>query len=282
MIKKLICSLLLFATFVAAQVDLDSAAQVYIHNELLFSHTAVVKGRKAAFLEFLSDSSVMFNPMPVNGKELFRSLPERGGYLTWKPLFVEMSAGGDFCYAYGPWEFRKQYLSDGPIGYGHFFSVWEKEGGGWKVILDNGISYKKTALRKETLQILKPKQSSITTISRDASQQSLRDAENLFIAAAFEQTTEEAHRKYDARDIRLLREGAMPITTHSSAKKILSKERERMKIHTFGAKVSPAGDLGFTYGIAVDAKNDSSNYVRVWRKETEWRIAVDIVKRFKQ
>lgn len=62
----------LFTSLCIAQVHLDKAAQQIAESEMAFSRLSVEKGIRTSFLVFLSDSCVMFNPLAVNGRELYR------------------------------------------------------------------------------------------------------------------------------------------------------------------------------------------------------------------
>ena len=54
--------------------------------------------------------------------------------------------------------------------------------------------------------------------------------------------------------------------------------KSRLHYNLYAGKISSAADLGFTYGIAVDAASDTSSYVRIWQKENGWKVVVDVMK----
>lgn len=272
---RMFCTSAALFTFCAAQADLDSAAREIVHNELKFSNTSVVKGRNTAFLEFLSDSCITFNPLPAMAKEIFRRPQEQNAYLTWKPVCVEISASGDFGYSTGPWQIREKSLGNDPVLYGHYFSVWEKGIDGWKVIFDSGIGYDKKQFLTEELLLVQPV-ADRKTVRNKQQTPSLQDAENLFAATAGTQSLKKAYAAFAADNIRLYRDKTFPPKGKSKAMELISKEKKNQTYHPVGTKVSSAHDLGYTYGIAISPEKDTSVYLRVWRLEQEWKIAADI------
>lgn len=267
-------SYLFFISLCTAQVDLDSAARMIVHNELMFSHTSVVKGRNQAFIEFFSDSSVTFNPLPVNAKELYKKLPEHKGYLIWKPTCVEISSSGDFGYSTGPWEIRKGSLGNEPVAVGHYFSLWKKEDKNWKVILDTGIDYEVKKSRKETLKILHPSSSAIKLSNW---KQSLLESQRLFFSVAAKQTIAEAHKEFASTNVRVYRNKHFPTSGKMESTDLLTHDGTTYRFHVMGSQLSSANDLGYVYGIAVSQKSDTSVFVHVWRLEDRWKLAVDFL-----
>jgi ketosteroid isomerase-like protein len=265
-------------------LSIDSAAHQIIQNELAFSHMAVQKGTRTAFLEFLSNDCLMFTPLPVNGMKLYQNVAERKGILSWKPTYVEISTSEDFGISTGPWEYRKESISDTAIRYGHFFSIWKKESSGkWKVILDDGLSYGKSELKNEELSIVKPKNiQSKNSHSLENERVAMLDTENLFCNAIQESGIELAMTKYSSENIRLYRADKFPIKGKLNVQKNSKQDNSSILYNPLEAQISSAGDLGFTCGIAISSEKDTSNFVRVWRKEKGWKIAFDILGAFKK
>ena len=58
----------------------------------------------------------------------------------------------------------------------------------------------------------------------------------------------------------------------------LIKNEKPLHFEFYAGRISSAADLGFTYGIAVEAPPDTSSYIRIWRKDIEWKVVVDIMK----
>jgi ketosteroid isomerase-like protein len=271
-------------TYGIAQHSIDTAAQQIVQNELAFSQMAVQKGTRTAFLEFLSNDCLMFNPLPVNGMKLYRSLVERKGILCWKPTYVEISASGDFGISTGPWEYRRESIGDTAVWYGHFFSIWKKESDSkWKVILDDGHSYEKSEMKNEELSIVIPKNIVVNkNLFSDEERASLLETENLFCKTIQESGTESGLVKYSSENIRMYRANMFPVKGRQNAIKNIKQDKSSIIYHPLAAQISSACDLGFTYGFAISSEKDTSSFVRVWRKEKEWKIAFDILGSFKK
>ena len=138
-----ICSFSVFA-------QSDSTAIQLAQKEREFSQSAATRGFIGAFLDYFDDSCVAFYPQPENAKHALTGEPESQASLIWRPTFVEVSASGDFGFTTGPSEYRAGGVKDSTVYYGHFVSVWKKNGDGkWKVILDVGSSYPKSEKKEE-------------------------------------------------------------------------------------------------------------------------------------
>src|SRR5947199_1746096 len=112
-----------------------------VEAERAFARAAATKGTRDAFLEFLADDGLIFQPGPVNGKQFWQARAPRKGLLSWEPVFADVSLAGDLGYTTGPYEFRPNGADDKPIAFGQYFTIWKKQtDGSWKVALDRGTS----------------------------------------------------------------------------------------------------------------------------------------------
>ena len=96
---------------------------------------------------WFADSGVMVIPgRNVVGRAAIRTLmaPELGDTtvaLTWKPVSVEVSAGGTMGFSIGRWERtpRAGAPAGAAVRHGSYVTIWRKQGDGtWKVALDIG------------------------------------------------------------------------------------------------------------------------------------------------
>jgi ketosteroid isomerase-like protein len=249
--------------------------------EKLFSKTAGEEGIKQSFLKFFANDCVVFTPHPVNGKELYNRRAESAANLSWHPVFVEVAASGDFGISTGPWEYSKSKDVQ-PIAYGEFFSVWKKQkDGAWKVILDDGIDYPKEELKPEKENFHMLLSTVKQTFNPDSSRAGLLHAEKLFIENIRANGSTAAYQKFLSKNVRMYRNNKFPAVGKDSAFALLNADPPPFNFTPLDTRVSASGDLGFTYGYAISVQNDSSSYVRVWRKEKDWKIAIDILKSFK-
>src|SRR5256714_895333 len=117
-----------------------------------FAKAAATRGTRDAFLEFLADDGIIFQPGPVNGKKFWTERQPRKGLLSWEPIFADVSRAGDLGYTTGPWEFRPNGPEDQPVAFGQYFTIWKKQSdGSWKAVLDRGVGTER-AYAKPSLQ----------------------------------------------------------------------------------------------------------------------------------
>jgi ketosteroid isomerase-like protein len=112
--------------------------------EKAFAADATARGSREAFLAALADDGVLFERGPVNGKASWQAKVEDGTLLEWTPEIAEVASGGDLGYTSGPWRLTTKG-EDQPKAYGHYFTVWRKDGDGhWKVLVDHGVFHAQT------------------------------------------------------------------------------------------------------------------------------------------
>lgn len=260
----------------------DPKAHQLAEAERSFSAASEKYGVKESFLQFLSDDCLMFNPYPVNGKELYRQRPANAAYLTWFPSHVEVSASGDFGISSGPWEYRNA-KNDTTVAYGHYFSVWKKQSDGtWKVALDQGISYPLKEKRKGVEYFLDLPAARADNRDSGLIREGLLIQERAFVRMAAQSGVLKAYSKYASAQMRVYRNNNYPSQKRKESLGLLKKLPLQKPCSPVIAKSASSGDLGYTVGFSLDAKNDSSTYIRVWRKENGWKIAVDILEPFKK
>src|SRR5262245_50726039 len=75
-----------------AVVDRQAALDSVVAAEKAFAQRAAEKGTRDAFLTFLADDALVFEPDPVNGKEAWKARqPPPGSLLSWYPVHSEVS-----------------------------------------------------------------------------------------------------------------------------------------------------------------------------------------------
>jgi ketosteroid isomerase-like protein len=227
-----------------------------IESERAFAKMSVEKSTREAFLAFLADESLLFAPGPVPGKMFYRRQPDRPQKLSWAPDFADVSASGDLGYTSGPWEIRPEKMTDPPTAYGHFNSIWRvQKDGSWKVEVDLGSTHEKpsTAVADvKTVQSPKdnapaPKetktsqewQAELLQVDRDLAKQA-GSTDTAAAVKAFESAA--------ADGIRVYRDGHLPAVGKAAAMKLLASSGTGGWQPTL-ARVSKAGDLGYTSGV---------------------------------
>src|SRR5438552_11925803 len=117
----LVCSLALASFAFAQKGDVRQANRLAIvEAERAFARAAATKGTRDAFLEFLADDGIIFQPGPVNGKQFWQARTPRKGLLSWEPIFADVSLAGDMGYTTVPSEFRPIVAGVKPAGCGQY------------------------------------------------------------------------------------------------------------------------------------------------------------------
>ena len=138
----------------APTAPLKNDLQKLVDTELSFAKTAAEKGTKTAFLTFLADDGIIFNPTEANGKLVWKARPESPALLAWNPAWADISSDGKLGYTTGGWEFRPQGKTDKPTAFGEYVTLWQIQSDGtFKAVLDIGIKHPATTLSNASLEI---------------------------------------------------------------------------------------------------------------------------------
>ncbi len=87
------CALIAICALAQAQENsAQEAARLMVEGEERFFQASEKQGTRAAFLQFLAEEAIVFQPGPVNGREAWTKRPEKGIALSWKPLFAAVAA----------------------------------------------------------------------------------------------------------------------------------------------------------------------------------------------
>lgn len=246
-----------------------------VDSELQFAQTAVDKGVKTAFLEFLSNDSILFRPRAVSGKEWMEGRPPSRDLLIWRPAYAEVSAAGDLGFTTGPWEFSRATGGD-PIGYGQFLSIWKKQTDGtWKLALDTGTEHPKPEVSVFEVQLATRHSSAPNTSHSPKSELEKSDRS---LSEAWEKVGEMALENFIQEDTLILRNDRFPGRGLQAMKERVDSNARNWKVKTDKVFLSSSGDLGYSYGSFERGSNGPSGgtFVRIWRKEQDWKVAVDL------
>jgi ketosteroid isomerase-like protein len=272
--------LALAAAPLVAQETPEAAVRAIVEGERKFYEMGQAQGTRAAFLEFLADNSIVFQPGPVDGKKTWAARPEGGLWLTWQPVFAAMSRSADLGYTTGPAEFRKNKEDEKPFGYGQYISLWRKQkDGAWKVALDVGHGNPRPANPPGESELSFSNEAAQGQTDVAAAKKSLAQAQKEFATEAKNDST--AAIAAAARDdIRVHREGMLPGIGKEAVALMLSVRRGRLTLTQTGGSISLAGDLGYVYGkyqLARAQNDERGHYLQIWRAGDDgtWRLALD-------
>jgi ketosteroid isomerase-like protein len=249
-----------------------------------FARAAATKGTRDAFLEFLADDGIIFQPGPVNGKKFWTERQPRKGLLSWEPVFADVSRAGDLGYTTGPWEFRPNGADDKPVAFGQYFTIWKKQNdGAWKFVLDRGVTSEKPfATRIVQFPLNDEDSTTAGNFNVESGRASLTKLEAEFSQRSVSKGTLDAFDFYLAEDARLLRENVAPAVGKNAALNLISAKLGTLSWEVTLADISASGDLGYAYGIfevrSGTADAERGSYVRVWKKQKgKWKEVLDVM-----
>ncbi len=248
-----------------------------VETEKSFARTAGEKGTREAFLEFLADDGLVFNPTAMNGKEFWLARPASPALLAWNPAFADVSSNGILGYTTGDWEYRPKGKSDAPVAFGQFMTVWRKQANGdYKAVADLGISHDKPPTAETNWKSSKD----VSGFSSGANLPPASSSSNLFFDTATSKGLDKAYKMFASENVRLLREGKFPILGKAAALAAYKKDKRAV---TFGKNMTlqNAGDLAYsvtTYELKEAGKTvEKGNIVQIWKfTNGVWQIVMDV------
>jgi ketosteroid isomerase-like protein len=271
--KKIIAVLIFLCSFTAAFAQGPGDLQRLVDTEKSFAKMAAERNTKEAFLTFLADDGITFNPGPGNGKETWNKRSVTPALLTWTPEYADISANGILGYTTGPWEYRAKGKDDVPSAFGHYVTLWQKQtDGNFRAVLDIGISHDKVALADNY--------GTAKGATLNNKKISAADSSTMFFEIAEKDGLNKAYRNYLADDVRLYREGKAPFVGKKNASEAVKKE-SRVKFGKRSIFIN-AGDLAYlsnSYAFLdeADKETEKGNFLQIWKFRGEkWQIVLDL------
>jgi len=107
MTKKIL--LILMGLGLCLGVRAQMGLSTILDAERALVETAAAKGQKAAFVEFLTDDSIIFRPEAINGKDFWtRQSDQAGSQLTRTTMLADVAANGLLGYTTGNWQLKRK------------------------------------------------------------------------------------------------------------------------------------------------------------------------------
>lgn len=278
---KLLPGLILCVFLCSSVIAADAGLVSLVNTERAFAKMASEKGTREAFLYYLAEDSVIFNPTPIPARPFYESRPASPSLLSWDPSMADCSC--DLGFTTGPWEYSTK-AGEAPVAFGNFLSLWRKQkDGNWKLVLDAGTENPKPD---------NPPASFSATESKNPAPAHFNVAkEKTAVLAADRRLSEIASTRglgeglndvlLDSADARFLRDRLQPITGRDAILKYLKQTPAKLKWDEPKVELSSCGDFGYTYGnteILGTQKTTNGVFVRIWRKVgKEWKVEVDQV-----
>ena len=260
----------------AEDVDLEKVVGSLIAAEKAYAKLAAEKGFREASISVFADDAVIFAPSAVNGKKFWREAKENPA-ITWRPAFASISRSGELGYTTGPWESSKPRDVQKPEASGHFVTIWQKNKDNvWKVVLDVGLGQPQaeapeTEIRTYVANSPNPGPGSASA-NLEKTQQSFADSLKDGEADAITDNASD--------DIRIYRNGQLPVVGKTAAEKMLTEEDAKTTRTASSAGTSDPLDLAYEYGEFSTEQNHATQhgiYLCIWRLESDgtWKIALD-------
>ena len=258
-----------------AQTTKDSLEKL-VSTEKSFAKTAAEKNTKEAFLTFLADDGIIFNPTVMNGKEFWAKRPTPIALLAWTPEFADISSNGVLGYTTGPWEFHPKGKDDAPTAFGHYVTLWQKQpDGNFKIALDIGISHDKTNLVENW--------NAPTDTGKELNEDkfSAADSSTQFFETAEKVEINKAYKLFAAEDIRLYRDGKIPYIGRKNAVEAVKKNKSTIKFAKRSVFVGAADLAYISNTYTMFDKNlkeiEKGNFLQIWKLRNErWQIVLDL------
>jgi len=132
----------IFLCACSTKTEMEKNKQDLIDADKAFSKLSSEAGMNHAFGAYWAKDGVLLVPgsMPVVGHEAVKDGFRKRDYsaleLTWEPLYAMVAKSGDLGYTYGI--YSRYYKDSDSTSKGTYVSVWIKEHGKWRFVLDSG------------------------------------------------------------------------------------------------------------------------------------------------
>lgn len=286
--KAIVVSLLFLIAGCGGGIDLDREIDRMIDAEIAFAELSLEQGMKEAFLTYLAEESVLFQPAPTNGREWYENSEPSEGILAWRPSCVEIARSGDLAFSTGPWVMRPSRAPDAPAIHGEFITVWSKgEDRLWIVSADGGIAFSGAGLSEKTpLEKRVPLHSASPLPAAEiaSGKRELYKLDHEIGRSSYEKGIAEAVLTLAAVDIRVYRDGTPSATGTNAVREAYGDLHGEFRFDPVKARLSGAGDLAYTWGTFEHLDRESEqivviwSFLHCWRRDEGggWRLAYDL------
>lgn len=260
-------------------VPLKTDLRKLVETEQSFAKTAAEKGTKTAFLTFLADDGIIFNPTETNGKLVWKARSESPSLLAWNPAWADISSDGNLGYTTGGWEFRPKGKTDKPTVFGEYVTLWQKQTDGtFKAVLDIGITHPVNNLSNAAPKSPKDAGIGVKSVTNGVTSNTLTDIFS-------NKSMANGYFNYLADDCIVLRDGNLPFVGKKPAffnLEKLDKEFPASNFLNFSGNTSKIfGNLMYVWGVYQLTDKDNSvkkwNFMQIWKNRNgKWEIVLDV------
>jgi len=255
----------------------DTAFASLVTAERAFSMQSIKKGTQNAFVTWMAPGAFLYRPKVVNAHAFLKARPMPATVqLVWDPTYADIARSGDLGFTTGPWlsQRRDQPLADPTFG--EYVRVWRRQANGaWKAEIDAGIAHGADAIGPKEVATAPASLYRGATVAAATARKSLLDADVAFNDLSSKQGAPAAFMKLRTTDMRLMRNGEMPMIGDSAIAALRRKPQYLWK--PVGAGVARSADLGYTYGV-YGMPGETGDYLRVWRRDAAgvWEVVIDL------
>jgi len=274
---KLLVLILAFLTIIPifpiyGQSDLEKL----VAAERAFAKTALDKGTRTAFLEFMSNDAVVFNPDKTLARPFWTARQPTQAALFWAPNFADVSSNGILGYTTGNWEYRAKGKDDTPSAFGNFNTVWVRQPSGkYRWVVDIGISHAKPDKYSEDFTQPKPGGGNPNNISA-------ADSANRFYEMTAKQGLQKAYAAFADNEVRFFRENEFPAMGRNA---LLDRVKKYKGTFTFPKRSTffETADMAYandSYTFTPEnGPVETGNFLQVWKLiDGKWKIVLDVFK----
>jgi ketosteroid isomerase-like protein len=271
--KFFVFILILFAIApVCAQTDLEKL----VGAERAFAKTALDKGTRSAFLEFMSSDAVVFNPDRTVAKPFWTARPETPSALIWAPNFADVSSNGILGYTTGNWEYRAKGRDDAPGAFGNFITVWVRQPSGqYRWVVDIGIGHAKPEKYSEDFTQPRAGMGNPSSVSA-------AEFATSFYETAAKQGIQKAYSAFADNDVRFFREDEFPASGRGA---LLDRVKKYKGTFAFPKRSMffETADMAYTNNSYTftpeNGPVERGNFLQIWKfVNGKWKIVLDIFK----
>lgn len=274
--------LVLIAATIFCSINFGQPAlQPIVNAERNFNQATAEEGSKAAFLAFLADDAVVFQPDAVNGHDHYLKASDESASnsLIRNLTFADIASNGLLGYTTGNWRRYQKGKSESEAKFGQYVTVWErKPHGSFRIAIDIGITHEKLTF-KDTDRVQR------TNRRRDLNKRgwSPADASMNFLRMSMGHAAlGGAYERFAGKDVRLLVDGMPPIL----GKKNVVREMKHYSSVLFPPRVVSyqTADMAYLWNpCEFDSSNEGlqkGNCLHIWKlRNKKWWIVLGIFAR---
>ena len=268
-------SVVILLTSVSGFSQSDLQPLLKVQNE--FQRAVTDRGMKPAFLEFLGEDAVVFQPHPTNGRKFWASRDsDPTKQLVRTTTYSDISANGLLGYTTGNWRLYQKGKTEADATFGQYVTIWErKPDGKFQASVDIAVSHDKLPFYQTDSPVRKKQ-------TRDINKRGWSPADasmNFLRTSMSSERLGGAYKKFAADDVRLLRDGQPPII----GKKHVVEETNYYISILFPTNVTTfqAADMAYTWNnCSFDNSKEGQvqgNCLHIWKlRNKKWWIVLGV------